>query len=53
LLGRHATFTAIVEPRRKTALLGAIVLEDLDLLVHRAAQEVIPCDPKGAIYEID
>jgi predicted aspartyl protease len=33
LLGRYGTFTAIVEPRRKTALVGAIVLEDLDLLV--------------------
>jgi len=28
LVGRHETFTAIVEPRRKSALLGAIVLED-------------------------
>src|SRR5262249_20434241 len=35
LLGRHGTFTAIVEPKRKTALVGAIVLEDLDLLVDR------------------
>ena len=24
LLGRHGTFTAVVEPRRKTALVGAI-----------------------------
>src|SRR5205085_5883916 len=30
LLGRHGTFTAVVGPRRKTALIGAIVLEDLD-----------------------
>src|ERR1700730_1504929 len=27
LLGRHGTFTAIVEPKRKGALIGAIVLE--------------------------
>jgi predicted aspartyl protease len=53
LLGRHGTFTAIVEPRRKTALLGAIVLEDLDLLVDCTAQRVIPRDPRGAIYEIE
>ena len=33
LLGRRGTFTAIVEPKRETALVGAIVLEDLDLLV--------------------
>src|SRR5437764_846339 len=30
LLGRHGSFTAIVEPKRQTALVGAIVLEDLD-----------------------
>ena len=33
LNGRHGTFSVIVEPKRKTALIGAIVLEDLDLLV--------------------
>ncbi|MGO9464409.1 MAG: clan AA aspartic protease [Isosphaeraceae bacterium] len=53
LLGRHGTFTAIVEPRRKSALLGAIVLEDLDLLVDCTAQRVVPRDPRGAIYEIE
>ncbi len=53
LLGRHGTFTAIVEPRRKTALVGAIVLEDLDLLVDCTAQRVVPRDPGGAIYEIE
>lgn len=53
LLGRHGTFTAIVEPRRKTALLGAIVLEDLDLLVDWTAGRVVPRDPRGAIYEIE
>jgi len=53
LLGRHGTFTAVVEPRRKTALVGAIVLEDLDLLVDCVAQRVVPRDPHGAIYEIE
>ncbi|MFI5456757.1 MAG: clan AA aspartic protease [Isosphaerales bacterium] len=53
LLGRHGTFTAIAEPRRKTALVGAIVLEDLDLLVDCAAQQVVPRDPRGAIHEIE
>jgi hypothetical protein len=42
LVGRHGTFTAIVEPRRKTALIGAIVLEDLDLLVDCQHQRLIP-----------
>jgi len=36
-----------------TALLGAIVLEDLDLLVDRTAQRVVPHDPRGAIYETE
>jgi predicted aspartyl protease len=53
LLGRHGTFTAIVEPKRKTALVGAIVLEDLDLLVDCHHQRVVPRDPRGAVYEIE
>jgi hypothetical protein len=53
LLGRHETFTAIVEPKRKTALVGAIVLEDLDLLVDCTTQRVVPRDPRGAMYEIE
>jgi predicted aspartyl protease len=53
LLGRHGTFTAVVEPRRKSALIGAIVLEDLDLLVDCQQQRVVPRDPRGAIYEIE
>jgi len=53
LLGRHGTFSAMVEPKRETALIGAIVLEDLDLLVDCVAQRVIPRDPSGPIYEIE
>jgi predicted aspartyl protease len=53
LLGRHGTFTAICEPKRETALIGAIVLEDLDLLVDCVAQQVVPRDPSGATYEIE
>jgi len=53
LLGRHGTFSAIVEPRRKTALIGAIVLEDLDLLVDCKSQQVVPRDPHGAIHEVE
>jgi len=53
LLGRDGIFTAISEPKRETALIGAIVLEDLDLLVDCVAQRVIPRDPHGAIYEIE
>ena len=53
LLGRHGTFSAVVEPKRQTALLGAIVLEDLDLLVDCPNERVVPRDPRGQIHEIE
>ena len=53
LLDRHGTFTAIVEPKRTTALIGAIVLEDLDLLVDCKGQQVLPRDPHGEFFEIE
>ncbi len=53
LLGRDNTFSAISEPKRETALIGAIVLEALDLLVDCQNQRVVPRDPSGAIYEIE
>jgi predicted aspartyl protease len=53
LLGRDGTFTAISEPKRDTALIGAIILEDLDLLVDCVTQKVVPRDPTGAMYEIE
>lgn len=53
LLGRQGTFSAIVEPKRDTALIGAMVLEALDLLVDSKHQRLIPRDPSGPIYEIE
>lgn len=53
LLGRHGTFRAVVEPKRTTALVGAIVLEDLDLLVDCQSERVIPRDPKFEVQEIE
>jgi hypothetical protein len=53
LLDRDGVFAAIVEPRRETALVGAIVLEDLDLLVDCQCQRVIPRDPRGPIFEVE
>jgi hypothetical protein len=50
---RHGTFTAVVEPKRTSALVGAIVLEHLDLLVDCPRQRVVPRDPHGPIYEIE
>jgi clan AA aspartic protease len=53
LLGREGTFTAIVEPKRDTALIGAIVLEDLDLLIDLTNQRLIPRDPRIQVFEIE
>ena len=53
LLGRDGTFKAIVEPARSDVLLGAIVLEDLDLLVDCSTQTLQPRDPTQIIAEIE
>jgi predicted aspartyl protease len=53
LLGRKGTFRAILEPQRTNALIGAIVLEDLDLLVDCKAQRVVPRDPKMMTAEVE
>jgi predicted aspartyl protease len=53
ILDRDGTFTAIVEPKRETALIGAIVLEDLDLLVDCKQQRLVPRDPSGPLSEIE
>jgi predicted aspartyl protease len=53
LLGRHGNFRAIVEPKRADVLIGAIVMEDLDLLVDCVTQTLQPRDPKGMIAEIE
>ncbi len=46
LLGRRKVFTAIAEPDRSEALVGAIVLEALDLVVNCKDQKLEPRDPK-------
>ena len=53
LLGREDTFTAVIEPKRDTALIGAVVLEDLDLLVDCTHQRLVPRDPRYQIAEIE
>ena len=53
LLGRHGVFKATLEPKRDTALIGAIVLEDLDYLVDCTNQRVYPRDPKFVVSEIE
>jgi predicted aspartyl protease len=53
LLGRQGVFTALVEPDRADALIGAIVMEDLDFLVDCATQTLQPRDPNGIISEVE
>ncbi len=53
LLGRQGVFTALVEPDRTTALIGAIVLEDLDFLVDCVTQTLHPRDPDGIVSELE
>ena len=51
MLGRSSVFKATVEPRRAEALIGAIVLEDLDFVVDPTHQRLVPRDPKMIISE--
>ncbi|MGA2033913.1 MAG: hypothetical protein ABSG68_16825 [Thermoguttaceae bacterium] len=53
LLGRHGIFSAVVEPGRSDALIGAIVLEELDLLVDCATQSLYPREPDAILSEIE
>jgi predicted aspartyl protease len=53
LMGREDTFTAVIEPKRDTALIGAIVLEALDLLADNRRARLIPRHPAGPLYEIE
>lgn len=53
LLGRQGVFTALVEPDRTTALIGAIVMEDLDFLVDCVTQTLQPRDPNGIVSEVE
>jgi hypothetical protein len=53
LCGRGSHFSAIVEPDREDALIGAIVLEELDLIIDCTRNEVRPRDPGLIISEIE
>ncbi len=53
MLGRHGTFSAIVEPNRQDALIGAIVLEAFDLLPDCNQQRLVPRDPNFVTSEIE
>lgn len=51
--GRDSVFNAIVEPDRESALIGDIVLEDIDLIVDRTRQTLAPRDPDRIVSEIE
>jgi len=51
--GRNSIFNAIVEPGRESALIGTIVLEDLDFLVDCVGQRLVPRDPDKVVSEIE
>lgn len=53
VFGREAVFTAVVEPKRKTALIGAIVMEELDLVADCTTQTLHPRDPRWIVAEIE
>jgi len=51
--GRDSVFNAIVEPGRESALIGAIVLEDLDFVVDCTTRQLTPRDPKQIVSEVE
>jgi len=53
LRGRHGVFSAVVEPDRDDALIGAFVLEELDLLVDCATQSLYPRESDSILTEIE
>jgi hypothetical protein len=53
LCGRESVFSAVVESNRDTALIGAIVLEALDLVVDCVTQQLHPRDPHFMVTEIE
>jgi hypothetical protein len=53
ILGRSSVFTAVVESGRTDALIGAIVLEELDLIPDCTTQRLVPRYPRGIFAELD
>jgi predicted aspartyl protease len=51
--GRSGVFSAVVEPDRTEALIGAIVLEELDFVVDCVRQALVPRDPDTILVEIE
>jgi predicted aspartyl protease len=53
LQGRHGLFAAHLEPKQDTALIGALVLEELDYLIDPLKERLYPRDPKMITSEAE
>lgn len=53
LLDRHGVFAAHLEPKRDTALIGALVLEELDFLIDPLKERLYPRDPRLVTSEAE
>jgi predicted aspartyl protease len=53
LQGRDDVFSAVVEPKRDSAFIGALVLEDLDFLIDCTKMCLYPRDPHHIVNEIE
>lgn len=53
IMGRHGIYAAIVEPKRREARIGAVVLQDLDFVVDPAKRRLVPRDPRIRTCELD
>jgi predicted aspartyl protease len=51
--GRQGLFIAVIEPKRTTALIGAVVMEELDLVPDPKQHTLLPRDPDQIISEIE
>jgi hypothetical protein len=51
--GRGGFYKASLEMKKQTALIGAIVLEDLDFLVDCKKNKLVPRDPDYILSEIE
>ena len=52
MCGREGVFPAIVEPEREDALIGAVVMEVLDLYVDPVTERCLPRDPDMILAEL-
>jgi predicted aspartyl protease len=53
LQGRRGVFSAVVEPHRTDALIGAIVLQELDFLPDCTTHSLVPRDPELIVTELE